>query len=109
MNSKNPSDRACSRSHGTAHDATDRAGRPITSLGTFLSTTDRSLSTCNAGSYQRHEKGRPEGQFAHVALRLIDLRLGNSPLAGKMFRCERFLQAGGTCRAVTTLSQAPVP
>jgi hypothetical protein len=61
LNSKNPSDRACSRSYGTAHDATDRAGRPITSLGTFLSTTDRSLSTCNAGSYQRHEKGRPEG------------------------------------------------
>jgi hypothetical protein len=92
LNSKNPSDRACSRSHGTAHDGTDRAGCLTTSLGTVLSTTDCSLSTCNAGSYQHHEKGRPEGYFAHVALRLIDLRLGNIPLVGKMFRCRTFFR-----------------
>jgi hypothetical protein len=90
-NSKNPSDRACSRPHRAAHDGTDRAGCLTTSLGTVLSTTDRSLSTCNAGSCQHHEQGCPEGYFAHVALPLIDLRLENIPLAGKMFRCEHFL------------------
>jgi hypothetical protein len=78
-NSKNPSDCAGSRSHRTAHDGTDRAGCLTTSLGTVLSTTDCSLSTCNAGSCQHHEQGRPEGKFAHVALHLIDLRLVTFP------------------------------
>ena len=45
MHSKNSSDRACSRSYGTAHDGTDRASRLTTCLGTVLSTTDCSLST----------------------------------------------------------------
>ena len=82
MNSKNPSDRACSRSHGTAYGGTDRAGRLTTCLGTLLSTTDCSLSICNAGRYQHREQGRPEGYFAHVALHLMGLQLGNIPLAG---------------------------
>jgi hypothetical protein len=90
-NSENPSDRACRRSHRTADDGTNRAGCLTTSLGAVLGTTNCSLSTGGTGSQHRSEQGCPEGQFAHVALRLINHRSTNIPLAGKKFRCRPFL------------------
>ena len=54
-NSKDPSDRTCNRSRGTAYDRTDRPGRTATCVRALLSATDCALSTSRAGRYQRNE------------------------------------------------------